>query len=63
MKKFLLGVGCGVLLAGLISVILVFSLVRLADTKPTVADNSTAGPEARRRIAGEGAGGDPARNF
>ncbi len=40
MKKFLLGILCGVVLAGLIGVIFVFSIIRLSDTKPAVADNS-----------------------
>lgn len=41
MKKFLLGLLCGVVVAGLIGVIFVFSLIRLSDTKPTIADGST----------------------
>lgn len=41
MKKFLLGLLCGVVLAGLIAVIFVFAVARLADTKPSIADNST----------------------
>lgn len=41
MKRFLLGLLCGLVLAGLIGLILVFSLIRLSDTKPAIADGST----------------------
>lgn len=40
MKKFLLGVLCGVVVAGLAGVIFVFSMIRLSDTKPAIAANS-----------------------
>ena len=40
MKKFLLGLVCGLVLALLTAAILVFALVRLADRTPTIADNS-----------------------
>jgi protease-4 len=41
MKKFLLGLLCGIVLAGLAGVIFVVSLVRFADTRPAVTDGST----------------------
>lgn len=41
MKKFLIGLVAGFLLAGLTCVILFFAAVRLAKRTPTVADNST----------------------
>jgi protease IV len=41
MKKFLLGILCGLLLAGLMVVILVFAAMRLGERRPTVADGST----------------------
>lgn len=41
MKKFLLGLLCGMVLAALVAVIFAFSLVRMTDTKPTVANGST----------------------
>ncbi len=40
MLKFLLGVLCGLLLAGVISVILVFSAIRLSERRPAIADRS-----------------------
>jgi protease IV len=40
MRKFLLGLLCGLILAFVVAVILVFSAVRLADRRPAVADNS-----------------------
>jgi protease-4 len=40
MKKFLLGLVCGLVLAFLTAAIFVFALVRLADRTPTVSDNS-----------------------
>jgi len=41
MKKFLLGMLVGLVLAGMSLVILVFALARLGDRRPTVADGST----------------------
>ena len=41
MKKFLLGMVVGLVLAGMSLVILVFALARLSDRRPTVADGST----------------------
>ena len=41
MKKFLLGILCGVVIAALASIVLVFAVVRFSDRKPTVADGST----------------------
>src|SRR5690348_14882582 len=41
MKKFLLGIVVGLVFAGLAGIILVFSAVRLGDTKPTISDGST----------------------
>ncbi len=41
MKKFLLGILCGLLLAGLTVVILIFAAMRLGERRPTVADGST----------------------
>jgi protease-4 len=41
MKKFLLGLLVGLLLAGLSVVILVFSLARFGERRPTIADGST----------------------
>lgn len=40
MKKFLVGLACGMVLAVLFAVILIFSLIRLSDRRPSVADNS-----------------------
>jgi protease-4 len=40
MKKFLLGILCGVVIAGLAGFILVFALLKIGDRKPTVADGS-----------------------
>lgn len=40
MLKFLLGVLCGLLLAGVIAVVLVFSVIRLSERRPAIADNS-----------------------
>lgn len=40
MRKFLLGLLCGLILAFVAAVIFVFSLVRLTDRKPSIADNS-----------------------
>jgi protease-4 len=40
MLKFLLGILCGLVLAGIIGVIFVFSAIRLSERRPTVADNS-----------------------
>jgi protease IV len=40
MKKFLLGLLCGVVLVVLCGIILVFSAVRLSDRRPMIADNS-----------------------
>jgi protease IV len=40
MRKFLLGLLCGLILAFVVAVILVFSAIRLADRTPSVADNS-----------------------
>lgn len=40
MKKFLLGLLCGLVLAVLFGVILIFSAVRLANTRPMIASNS-----------------------
>ncbi len=40
MKRFLLGLLCGLVLAGLCGVIFVFSLIRLSDRRPTVAANT-----------------------
>jgi protease-4 len=40
MKKFLLGLLCGVVLAVLCGVILLFSAVRLTNTRPAIEDNS-----------------------
>ena len=42
MKRFLLGLLCGLVLAALCGVILVFSLIRLSDRRPTVADNTVS---------------------
>jgi protease-4 len=41
MKKFLLGILCGLVLAGLVLVILGFAIVRLGERRPVVADGST----------------------
>ena len=41
MKKFLLGILCGVVIAALASVVLVFAVARFSDRKPSVADGST----------------------
>ncbi|MBS1873878.1 MAG: signal peptide peptidase SppA [Acidobacteria bacterium] len=40
MKKFLLGVVCGGVLAVLAGLVLIFAMVRLADRKPAIADNA-----------------------
>lgn len=40
MKKFLLGILCGVVLAALAGIVLVFAAVRFGDRKPTIADGS-----------------------
>src|SRR6266436_4366930 len=40
MKKFLIGLIAGLLLAGLTVLILIFSLARLGERPPTVSDNS-----------------------
>jgi protease IV len=40
MKKFLLGLLCGIVLAGLVGVIFVFAAIRLSNTRPTVAEGS-----------------------
>jgi hypothetical protein len=41
MKKFLLGLLAGLVLAGLTTVILFFVMVRLGDRRPAIADGST----------------------
>jgi protease-4 len=41
MKKFLLGILCGVVLAGLIGIIMVFAAIRIGDRRPAVAVDST----------------------
>ena len=41
MKKFLLGIGTGLILAILTGVVLVFSAIRLGDRRPTVPDGAT----------------------
>jgi protease-4 len=41
MKKFLIGLVCGILLAGLTLVVLIFSFIRLGERRPSVADGST----------------------
>jgi len=41
MKKFLLGILCGVVLAGLVGIILVFAAIKVGDRKPAVTDGST----------------------
>ena len=41
MKKFLLGILCGVVIAALASIVLIFAVVRFGDRKPSVADGST----------------------
>ena len=41
MKKFLLGILCGVVLAALASIVLIFAAVRFGDRKPSIADGST----------------------
>jgi len=41
MKKFLLGVLCGLVLAGMVLVILVFAVMRIGERRPVVADGST----------------------
>ena len=41
MKKFLLGILCGVVIAALASIVLIFAIVRFGDRKPSVADGST----------------------
>ncbi|MBI4875089.1 MAG: signal peptide peptidase SppA [Acidobacteria bacterium] len=41
MKKFLLGVAVGLVLAGMSVLILIFALARLGDRRPAVADGST----------------------
>jgi protease-4 len=41
MKKFLLGVLCGLVLAGMVLVILVFAAMRIGERRPAVADGST----------------------
>jgi len=41
MKKFLLGILCGVVLAGLAGIILVFAAIKVGDRKPAVSDGST----------------------
>ena len=40
MKKFLLGILCGIVIAVLCGVILLFSAIRMASTRPVIADNS-----------------------
>lgn len=40
MKKFLVGVGCGIVFVVLCGVVLVFSLFRLSDRRAAIADNS-----------------------
>lgn len=40
MKKFVLGLVCGVVLVALFGVVLLFSLIRLSDRRPSIADNS-----------------------
>ncbi len=41
MKKFLLGILCGLVLSGLLLVIVVFAAMRLGERRPVVADGST----------------------
>ncbi len=41
MKKFLIGLACGILLAGLALVVMVFSFIRMGERRPSVADGST----------------------
>src|SRR3954465_5531850 len=41
MKKFLIGLIAGLLLAGLTVLVLVFSLARLGERQPTISDGST----------------------
>jgi hypothetical protein len=41
MKKFLLGLLAGLVLAGLTAVILFFVMVRMGDRRPVIADGST----------------------
>lgn len=41
MRKFVIGLVCGLVLAALAGVIIVFSLARIGERRPTVADNST----------------------
>ena len=41
MKKFLIGLAAGFLLAGLAVVVTGFAMLRLGDRKPTVAEGST----------------------
>ena len=49
MKRFLLGILCGIVLAGLAGVVLVFAAIRFGDRKPAIADGSTL----VMRMAGE----------
>lgn len=41
MMKFLIGLLCGLVLAGVVGVVFVFAAIRLSDSKPAVADGST----------------------
>ncbi|MGH9672076.1 MAG: signal peptide peptidase SppA [Bryobacteraceae bacterium] len=41
MKKFLIGLVCGIMLAGLAVVIVVFSFIRMGERRPDIADGST----------------------
>ncbi|MCP5117357.1 MAG: hypothetical protein GY953_41565, partial [bacterium] len=41
MKKFLIGLIAGVLLAGLTGLVLIFALARLGEGRPTIQDGST----------------------
>ena len=49
MKKFLLGILCGIVLAALGGIVLIFAAARFGDRKPSVADGSTL----VMRMAGE----------
>src|SRR5258708_31465665 len=49
MKKFLLGILCGIVLAALAGIVLIFAAARFGDRKPSIADGSTL----VLRLAGE----------
>ena len=55
MKKFLIGLITGLVLAGLAGVIFVFSLVRFSERRPSVSDGSTLIVRLAGEVPEEGA--------